>query len=475
MFPQIAAPGVNVNTADLSFGGLPFYVIVSGTSYAAPHVAGTMALLMSAFPAASVQALETALNTSATDLAPAGADYATGYGLLNAKAAYQLLAAGGSPPVITSTPVTTATPGVAYSYAVTATDASGSALTFTLDVAPAGMSIDASAGLITWTPTAAQIGPNAVTVRVTNAAGLSSLQSFTITVASLNQPPVAADDAYTILQGMSLAMSAPGVLANDSDPNATAITAVLVAGPAHGTLTLSANGSFIYTPTASYSGADTFTYRAYDGSLYSNVATVRLTITPDRAPLAANDSYTVLQGTTLAVAAAGVLANDSDPDGTAITAVLRTGPSHGTLTLNGNGSFTYKPAASYSGPDSFIYRAYDGTLYSANATVTITVTANQAPVANNDSVTAPARGSGSYTPVVIAVLANDTDANGNIDPATVTITTATNKGGTATVNANGTVSYVPKANFHGVETFKYKVRDTSNVLSNAATVTVTVP
>ncbi len=86
-------------------------------------------------------------------------------------------------------------------------------------------------------------------------------------------------------------------------------------GPSHGSLTLNANGSFSYTPAANYNGPDSFTYKANDGDLDSNTVTVALTITAvNDAPVAANDSYTTAEDTTLTVAAPGVLGNDSDID-----------------------------------------------------------------------------------------------------------------------------------------------------------------
>jgi VCBS repeat-containing protein len=90
-------------------------------------------------------------------------------------------------------------------------------------------------------------------------------------------------------------------------------------------------------------------------------------------PVAANDGYVTSQSTVLNVAAPGVLANDGDVDSSTLTAVLVTGPSHGILTLNANGSFTYTPAATYFGPDSFTYKTSDGLASSNVATVTITV------------------------------------------------------------------------------------------------------
>src|SRR5439155_10629535 len=114
--------------------------------------------------------------------------------------------------------------------------------------------------------------------------------------------------------------------------------------------------------------------------------TVSITVTAvNDAPVAVNDSYTTAEDTTLNVAAPGVLANDGDVDGDPLTAILISGPTHGTLTSNSDGSFTYTPALNYNGTDSFTYKANDGTADSGVATVTIAVTAvNDAPVAVND-------------------------------------------------------------------------------------------
>src|SRR5204862_128465 len=111
--------------------------------------------------------------------------------------------------------------------------------------------------------------------------------------------------------------------------------ALLVAGPSHGTLTLNSNGSLTYAPAADYFGTDTFTYRASDGSLQSNAATVTITVNPvNDAPVATNDAYSTNEDTTLTVGAPGVLGNDTDVDSTTLTASLVSGPAHGTLTLN---------------------------------------------------------------------------------------------------------------------------------------------
>jgi VCBS repeat-containing protein len=179
--------------------------------------------------------------------------------------------------------------------------------------------------------------------------------TVTITVTCVNDAPVAEDDSYTTDEDTPLVVPAPGVLGNDSDVDGDTLTAVLVSGPSHGTLTLNPNGSFTYTPEENFVGEDSFTYQAYDGVAYSNVATVTITVTPvNDAPVAQNDSYTANEDTPLVVPAPGVLGNDSDVDGDTLTAVLVSGPSHGTLTLNPNGSFTYTPAENFFG-DRFLH------------------------------------------------------------------------------------------------------------------------
>src|SRR6185369_8305403 len=112
------------------------------------------------------------------------------------------------------------------------------------------------------------------------------------------------------------------------------------------------------------------------------------------------------------VAAPGVLANDSDVDGDTLTAVLVSLPTHGSLTLNTNGSFSYVPAANYNGPDSFTYQANDGQANSGIATVSITITGvNDPPVAVNDSYTTPE--DTTMNIAVPGVLANDSDVDGD--------------------------------------------------------------
>src|SRR5204862_275435 len=195
------------------------------------------------------------------------------------------------------------------------------------------------------------------------------------------------DDSYTTPEDTQLTVSAPGVLANDSDVDGDPLSTILVTGPSHGTLTLNSDGSFAYMPALNFNGIDTFTYKASDGQAQSGIATATITVTPvNDAPVAANDdNYTTPERKNVAEGAPVVLANDSDVDGAPLNMILVPGPSHGTLTLNSDGSFTYMPALNFNGVDTFTYKASDGQAQSGIATATITVTpVNDAPVAAND-------------------------------------------------------------------------------------------
>src|SRR5207237_1447249 len=128
-------------------------------------------------------------------------------------------------------------------------------------------------------------------------------------------------------------------------------------------------------------GADSFYYRAFDGLRNSDPVLVTVTIDPvDDPPIASDDQYVVNPGGSLDVPAPGVLGNDWDVDGPIITAILVSGPSHGTLVLNADGSFTYTPDSDYHGSDSFQYAASDGDLAGQAMTCIIV---NQAPAPQN--------------------------------------------------------------------------------------------
>ena len=257
-----------------------------------------------------------------------------------------------------------------------------------------------------------------------------------------NQPPVANDDSYATPQDTALTVASPGVLGNDSDPEGHGLRISTFTQPTNGTVAPTFFGGFTYTPDPGFSGTDSFTYRASDNALDSNLATVTITVNAvNQPPVANDDSYATPQDTALTVASPGVLGNDVDPEGHALRISTFTQPTNGTVAPTFFGGFTYTPDPSFSGTDSFTYRASDNALDSNLATVTITVNAvNQPPVANNDSYATP-----QDTPLTVAspgVLGNDVDPEGHALRIS-TFTQPTN--GTVAPTFFGGFTYTPDA------------------------------
>ena len=163
--------------------------------------------------------------------------------------------------------------------------------------------------------------------------------TVSITVTAVNDAPAAGDDSYSTDEDTLLVVAAPGVLGNDSDADQDSLTAILVTGPAHGSLTFNADGSFEYLPDTDFIGTDSFTYSVSDGVFESGIATVTLTVAAvNDAPVANPDVYGTDEDTTLTVEGPGVLGNDTDVDNATLTATLVSSTAHGTLTLNADGS-----------------------------------------------------------------------------------------------------------------------------------------
>jgi VCBS repeat-containing protein len=184
--------------------------------------------------------------------------------------------------------------------------------------------------------------------------------------------PVAVDDEYTVRQGRSIAVGAPGVLFNDVDPLETGLTVSVVRAPGFGVLSSSPTGSFLYTSAKDSPPVDSFAYTTSDGIRISNVGTVTIDVIPNSQPVAHSDEYSVGRGLTLQMRTPGVLANDMDPDGDALTARVSRAPEHGAVSLSVDGSFTYVHDDSETLADSFSYLADDG-VGESTATVTLKV------------------------------------------------------------------------------------------------------
>ncbi len=285
-----------------------------------------------------------------------------------------------------------------------------------------------------------------------------------------NAPPVANADSYSTNEDATLTVPAPGVLGNDSDANGDPLTIAAprpASGPANGSLTLSADGSFTYTPNANFHGTDTFTYQANDGKVNSaSAATVTITVNPvDDAPTAVGDSATVAEDS--GTNAINVLANDTDVDGGPKAIASVTQGADGSVAITGGGTgLTYAPDGNFCGADSFSYTLNGG----STATVSVAVTClNDDPVANDDSTTVD-EDSGAN---VVDVLANDTTGPDVGETLEVTLVTQGTHGTVAATVGGGSVTYTPDENYFGTDSFTYTVSDGNGGMASAS-VDVTV-
>ncbi|WP_185152694.1 Ig-like domain-containing protein, partial [Fulvivirga aurantia] len=304
-----------------------------------------------------------------------------------------------------------------------------------------------------------------------------SLQkSFTYEVVA-NCTPNPTDDNYTTDEDVAFSGN---LTTNDNDPDAGDVITVSttpLSGPKNGSVVISPDGTFTYTPKAEFSGSDSFTYEVCDDgdpTLCDN-ATVSFTVNPiNDGPVALKDS----DNTSINTATSGnVLSNDYDKEGSPLTVNTSpvTPPSNGVLILNANGTYTYTPNNGFTGIDTFEYQVCDDGAPNASvacsvATVTITVgSGNKAPVANNDTGT-----TNENTTLSANVITNDSDPEG--DNLTVSTTPVSGPGnGTLVLNADGSYDYTPSTGFFGTDVFSYQVCDDGTPSQcSEATVTITV-
>lgn len=333
-------------------------------------------------------------------------------------------------------------------------------------------------GTFTYVPSANFNGSDAFTYRASDGELSSALATVHVTVNPVNDAPFAVADEYTTAEDTPLVVQprALGVLGNDIDADGDVLMAVEATVPANGTLSFSPDGTFTYTPAPDFFGQDTFTYRASDGLARSGPAMVTIDVTPvNDPPVARDDAYTTAFATPLIVGsgAAGLLSNDSDPENDPLSAVQASAPaSGGSVTLNGDGTFTYTPGAGFSGVDSFTYRARDGLADSQPATVRITVRGNTPPTAVDDTYATSEDTPLTVSAASMGVLANDSDPEAPPQVLTAMLVTTTTRG-TLTFNPNGTFSYNPGPNLNGPDTFTYRASD-GVATSGIATVTINV-
>lgn len=283
-----------------------------------------------------------------------------------------------------------------------------------------------------------------------------------ITYTSANTAPVANAKSITLNEDASLSSN---VVAVDSDVPAQTLTYSIVANPSHGAISgfNSGTGAFTYTPSTNYNGVDSFTFKANDGTVDSNTATVSITVNSvNDIPVATAASYSTDEDTAKSITLA---ATDVDvPAQTLTYGISDTSAAHGTVSLSGN-TVTYTPALNYNGPASFKFTAKDGIASSTQATISLTVTSvNDTPVTVGDSVA-------THMNTAKTITLGATDVDVPAQTLTRSVVSGPSNGTLGTVGS--TVVYTPTENYVGSDSFTFKVNDGS-ADSNVSTINIAV-
>jgi DNA/RNA endonuclease G (NUC1) len=273
---------------------------------------------------------------------------------------------------------------------------------------------------VSYTPNANFFGNDSFTYTVDDGHGGTDTATVNVTVTNVQDAPDAVNDSTTIAEDSGA--NTISVRDNDVDVDNDTLTVSAITQGAHGAVAITGGGTTVsYTPNANYYGSDSFTYTVNDGNGGTDTATVNVTITNvNDAPVATGESYVTNSNTTLNVPAPGVLSNDTDIDSATLTAQLAVNGnvSHGSLTLNADGSFSYTPSPDFEGTDSFTYHANDGSANSNDVTVNITVHDTVPPVLTS-SVATSLIGATNSNLVNVGLNASATDNSG--DPVAIEV------------------------------------------------------
>lgn len=235
----------------------------------------------------------------------------------------------------------------------------------------------ATDGAYTYSPPPDFNGPDAFFFTATDGANEVTVR-VEVTVDAVNDPPTGTIGPFSTKEDTSFVFDPIGGI---DDPDGDDVLVVTIdAGTDGGGSIVAVGNEYRYTPRANFNGTDRFEVTVGDGTDTLDIEVVVVVSAVPDPPVAANDVYTVSDDTVHSVAAPGVAANDSDPDGQPLTVTLLTDVTHGTLSLASNGGFTYTPNAGYLGTDTFTYRVSDGAA-TDTATVSLNVIKrNEAPV-----------------------------------------------------------------------------------------------
>ena len=215
-------------------------------------------------------------------------------------------------------------------------DSDSASLAASIVAAPIhGQALVNADGSFSYTPEANYHGTDSFTYRVSNGQFESNIATVSLTIAAVNDAPLASNATVTVIEDGSSLIGLVA-LASDVDSDSTSLVASIVAAPLHGQVAVNADGSFSYTAAPNYNGSDSFTYMVNDGELDSNIATVTLTVTAaNDAPVAKDATVTLSEDATSRIDLVGFA---SDIDSNTLVAVVVPGPTHGSLTQNADQS-----------------------------------------------------------------------------------------------------------------------------------------
>ncbi len=336
--------------------------------------------------------------------------------------------------------------GIAVTIPVLANDSDpdGDALEIVSVQAPSHGSAARAGSAVVYTPAPGFHGLDAFRYEVSDGRGGSAAADVAVSVATINSPPVARGGHVDVDEDVATTIL---LLTNDTDPDGDALSVESVTQPRHGTLTWAGLGA-TYTPTRDFVGEDAFSYTVSDGQGGAASAVVSITVLPvNDVPVAGDDAASTAEDVGVHIA---ILANDRDDDGDALRVASVTQPTRGTAIVEGT-EVVYVPDRDVFGIDSFSYVIQDSQGATASAVVTVRVDeVNDAPVAHEDAVTTL-----EDVPATIAILGNDSDADGDL----LRVESFSQPLHGVVTLAGGAAVYSPREDYFGDDAFSYVAAD----------------
>ncbi|MCX7747087.1 MAG: Ig-like domain-containing protein [Clostridia bacterium] len=336
-----------------------------------------------------------------------------------------------------STPEDTPLSGI-----IEGTDPNGDILTYSLFQASShGVADVQPDGNWTYSPAPNYSGTDSFTVLVADTNGAAVVSTVNISVASVNDVPNAPDYYLSTREDTPLA----GII-EGTDPDEDPLIYTLQSSANHGTIDLTPDGNWTYSPVMNYNGPDMFRVRVSDPWGVFVISTVNIGVIPvNDFPDAPNYQVATLEDTPIS----GII-EGTDPDGDVLSYSLSASPSHGTSSVQSDGQWLYTPYLNFNGIDSFSVLVSDGHGGTVISTVNISVVpVNDFPDAPNYTVFTP------EDTLLVGVI-EGTDPEG--DPLTYTLLDGVSHGANI-VTSDGNWVYIPSPNYHGTDLFRVLVSD----------------